>query len=130
MGPKNRNKNYLKQYQNTLEELLQINSDQHREEDDNADVEVENEWDKIKQSLVSATSRTTGEKNIGKNAECFHTECVCALKRKNEARTIMLQHGAGSSCEVCNDYRKKANKICRTKTREIITKINRHNRGT
>jgi hypothetical protein len=35
--------NYLKQYQNTLEELLRINSDQHTEENDNADIEVEKE---------------------------------------------------------------------------------------
>jgi hypothetical protein len=42
--------NDLKQYQNTLEELLHINSDQHTEEDDNTDIEVGKEWDKIKHS--------------------------------------------------------------------------------
>jgi hypothetical protein len=41
MGPKKlKEPNDLKQYQNILEELLHINSDQHAEADGNADIEV------------------------------------------------------------------------------------------
>jgi hypothetical protein len=64
-----------------IEELLNTNSDQHTE-DDKADIEVEIEWDKIKQSIILATSQTIGEKKIGRNAEWFDTECMDALKRK------------------------------------------------
>jgi hypothetical protein len=61
-----------------------------------------------------------GVKKIGRKAEWFDTECMDALKRKNEARIIMLQYGTRSNCEIYNDYRKKANKICRKKRREIM----------
>jgi hypothetical protein len=112
--------NDLKQYQNTLEELLRINSDQHTEEDDNADIEVEKEWDKIKQSIILAASQTIGEKKIGSKAEWLDTECMDVLKRKNEARITMLQHGTRSNYEIYNDYQKKANKICWKKKREMM----------
>jgi hypothetical protein len=61
-----------------------------------------------------------GVKKIGRKAEWFNTECMDALKRKNEARIIMLQYGARSNCGIYNDYRKKANKICRKKRIEEL----------
>jgi hypothetical protein len=60
--------NDVNQYQNTLEELPHINSDQHTQEDDNADIEVEKDWGKIKQSIILATNQTIGVKEDTK--EC------------------------------------------------------------
>jgi hypothetical protein len=53
---------------------------------------VETEWGMIKQSIISATIQTIGEKKKGMKAEWFDMECIDALKRKNGARINMLQH--------------------------------------
>jgi hypothetical protein len=34
----------------------------------------------------------------------------------------MLQHETRSNCEIYNDYRREANKICRKKKREMMKK--------
>jgi hypothetical protein len=118
----------IRQYQNALEGSLQINLDQDKEEEDeNIDVDVEIEWNRIKQSVIQTTTHIIGEKNKGRNVEWFDTECFEALKKKNEARILMLHHETRSNCEIYNDCRRKANKICRKKKREMKKKTTRYN---
>jgi hypothetical protein len=113
-----------------LEGLLHTNPEQHTEEDhNNMDTEMETAWGIIKQSIISAATQTTGEKNKGSNAERFDKQCTDVLKRKNTARINMLQHATGSNCETYNDSQGKANKICQKKKRDD-EKATRYKGGT
>jgi hypothetical protein len=58
-----------------LEGSLQIHLDQDKEEDENADVNVEIEWNRIKQSIIQTTAHIAGEMKKGRNVERFDTEC-------------------------------------------------------
>jgi hypothetical protein len=101
----------VRQYQNALEGSLQINLGQDKEEEDeNVDVDIEIEWNRIKQSIMQTTTHIIGGKKKGRNIEWFDTEFFEALKKKNEARIIMLQHET-SNCEIYNDNRRIDNKM-------------------
>jgi hypothetical protein len=119
------------QYQKALEGSLQINLDQDKEEkDENVDVDVEIEWNRIKQSIIQTATHIIGGKKKGRNVEWFDTEYFEALKKKNEARIIMLQHETRSNCEIYNDYRRKANKIYLKNKKRNDEKTTRDNRRT
>jgi hypothetical protein len=75
----------IRQYQNALEGSLQINLDQDKEEEDeNIDVVVEIQWNRIKQSIIQTTIHITRGKTKGRNVQWFDTEFFEASKKKTK----------------------------------------------
>ena len=106
-----KNEDDLNMYQQKINEKL---------EDTNATQDVQTEWNKIKNVIVQAAKETLGEKKGKRNEEWFYEECRTAIEVKNNMRKIMLQRITRNSKEICLEYRRRANKICREKKREML----------
>jgi len=89
-------------------------------EDTNWIQDVQTEWNKIKNVIVEATEESLGEKKEKRNEEWFEDECRTAIQEKNNMRKIMLQRMTRSSKETYREHRRRANKICREKKREML----------
>ena len=82
--------------------------------------DVQIEWNKIKNVIVEAAKESIGEKTGRRNEEWFDEECRVAIQEKNKKREIMLQRMTRWNKEIYREYRRKANKICREKKREML----------
>jgi hypothetical protein len=105
--PKNEDLNL---YQQKINEKLE-------DTDEIQDVQIE--CNKIKNVIVDAATESLGEKK-GKRNEWFDEECRTAIQEKNNMRIVMLQRMKRNSNENYREYRKRANKICREKKREML----------
>jgi hypothetical protein len=83
--------------------------------------DVQTEWNKIKNVIVEAVMESLGEKK-GKRNEWFDEECRTAIQEKTNMRIVMLQRMTRNNKENYREYRKRANKICREKKREMLTR--------
>jgi len=81
---------------------------------------VQTEWNKIKNVIVEVVKESFGEKKRKRNEEWFDEECRMAIQEKNNMRIIMLQGMSKSSKETYREHRRRANKICREKKREML----------
>jgi hypothetical protein len=69
---------------------------------------------------VEAAKESLGEKKRKRNEECFDEDCRTAIQEKNNTRKLMLQRMTRSSKEPYQEHRRRANKICREKKREML----------
>jgi hypothetical protein len=77
--------------------------------------DVQIEWNKNKNVIVEAAKESLGEKTGRRNEECR-----MAIQEKNNMRKIMLQRMTRSNKEIHREYRRRANKICRERKREML----------
>ena len=82
--------------------------------------DVQTEWNKIKKGILEAAEETIGEKMGNRNEEWFDEEFRAAIQEKNNMRKNMLQRMTRSSKEIYRECRKRANKLCREKKREML----------
>ena len=88
-------------------------------EDTDRTQDVQIEWNKTKNAIVEAAKETLGEKK-GKRNEWFDEERRMAIQEKNNMSKIMLQGMARSSKEIYREYRRRSNKLCQEKKREML----------
>jgi len=88
-------------------------------EDTDGIQDVQIEWNKIKKVILEAARESLGEKGK-RNEEWFYKECRMAKQEKNNMRKIMLQRMTSSSKETYHEYRRRANKICQERKREML----------
>ena len=69
---------------------------------------------------MEAAKESIGEKTGRRNEEWFDDECSVSIQEKNKKREIMLQRMTRRNKEIYREYRRKANKICREKKREML----------
>jgi hypothetical protein len=75
---------------------------------------------KLKNVIVEAAKESLGEKKGKRNEDWFDEECRTAIQEKNNMRKIMLQKKTSSSKETYRKHRRRANKICRERKREML----------
>jgi len=104
------------------EENLNLYQQKINEKLENTDgtLDVQTEWNKIKNVILEAAKETIGEKKGNRNEEWFDEECRIAIQERNKMRKNMLQRMTRSSKETYREYRKRANKLCREKKREML----------
>jgi hypothetical protein len=81
---------------------------------------VQTEWNKIKNVIMEAAKESLGENKGKGNEKLFDEECRTAKQEKNNMRKTMLQRMTRSSKETYPEHRRRANKICRYKKREML----------
>ena len=89
-------------------------------EDTDGIQDVQAEWNKIKNVIVEVAKESLGEKKGKRNEEWFDEEFRRAIQEKNNMRKIMLQKMTRNSKEIYREHRRRANKICREKKREML----------
>ena len=89
-------------------------------EDTDGIQDVQAEWNKIKNVIVEVAKESLGEKKGKRNEEWFDKERRTAIQEKNNMRKIMLQRMTRSSKETYREHRRRANKTCREKEREML----------
>jgi len=89
-------------------------------EDTDGIQDVQIEWNKIKNVIVQAAKESLGGKKGNRNEEWCDEECRTAIQEKNNMRKIMLQRMTRSSKETYREHRRRANKICRGRKREML----------
>ena len=83
------------------------------------DVDVEQQWSLIKQSIQNAAENVVGTiKNKPRN-QWFDSECNDAIEDRNRLRKIMLQRITRSTTEEYKITRRRAKQICRAKKRSF-----------
>ena len=104
------------------EENLNLYQQKINEKLDNTDgtQDVQTEWNKIKNGILEAAEETIGEKMGNRNEEWFEEECRTAIQEKNNMRKNRLQRMTRSNKEIYRECRKRANKLCREKKREML----------
>ena len=107
-------------YQQKINEKLEDTDEIH-------DVEIE--WNKIKNVIVEAAKESLGEKKGKRNEKWFDEECRSAIQENNNMRKFMLQRMTRSSKETYREHRRRANKICRERKREMLKETNRKYRS-
>jgi len=104
------------------EEHLNLNQQKINEKLEDTDEihVVQIEWNKIKNVIAEVAKESLGEKKGKRNEEWFDEECRVAKQEKNNMRKIMLQRLIISSKETYREHRRRANKICRERKREML----------
>jgi hypothetical protein len=88
------------------------------ETDEIKDVQIE--WNKIKNVIIEEAKESLGEKKGKRNVEWLDEECRTAIQEKNNMRKIILQRMTRNSKETYREHRRRANKICRERKREVL----------
>jgi hypothetical protein len=83
---------------------------------------MQTEWNKIKNVIVEMAKESLVEKKGKRNEEWFDEECRMAIQEKNNMRKNMLQRMRRSYKGTYREHRRRANKICREKKREMLKK--------
>jgi len=89
-------------------------------EDTDVIQDVQIEWNTFKNVIIEAAKESLGEKKGKRNEEWFDEECRTAIQEKKNMRKIMLQRMTKSRKQNYREYRRRANKICREKKREML----------
>jgi len=79
---------------------------------------VEQEWDQIKRAIIEATYATIQTQGKKQKNEWWDKDCQLAIKEKNEARRIWLQHKTRASNAWYHKKRNEANRMCIKKKKE------------
>jgi hypothetical protein len=66
------------------------------------------------------TEKSLGENKGKRNEEWFDEECRMAIQEKNDMRKILLHRVTRSSKESYREHRRRANKICQERKREML----------
>jgi hypothetical protein len=66
--------------------------------------DVQTEWNKIKNVIAEAATKSLGEKKGKRNEEWFDEECRTAIQEKNNMRIVMLQRMARNKKENYREY--------------------------
>ena len=82
--------------------------------------DVKIKWNKIKNVIVQVVKESLGEKKGKRNEEWFDEKCRAATQEKNNMRKIMLQRMTRSSKETYREHRRRANKICQERKRDML----------
>ncbi|GFG38951.1 hypothetical protein Cfor_12556 [Coptotermes formosanus] len=106
-----KNEEDLNLYQQKINEKL---------EDTDEIQDIQTEWNQIKNVIVEAATESLGEKKGKRNEEWFDEECTTAIQEKNNMRIVMLQRMTRNNKENYREYRKRANKMCWEKKREML----------
>ena len=106
-----------------LEKLLSEETRQKIEEEFNTQLErqeceedIQREWDAIEQSTQQVL-KFIGKKKANKNKDWFTTECKEMLKKRNEARLLLLRKSNQENKSAYETARKKTKQICRQEKR-------------
>jgi len=89
-------------------------------EDTDGIQDVQIELNKIKNVIAESAKESLGEEKGRRNEEWFDEECRTAIQEKNYMKKIMLQRMTRSSKETYGEDRRRANKICRERKREML----------
>jgi hypothetical protein len=90
-------------------------------EDTDGIQDVQIEWNTIKNVIIEVAKELFGEKKGNRIEEWFDKECRTAIQEKNNMRKIVLQRMTRSSKQtVYREYRRRANKICQERKREML----------
>jgi hypothetical protein len=109
-----KNEEDLNMYQQKINEKL---------EDIDGIKDVKTEWNKIKNVIVEAAKESLCEKKGKRNEDWFDKECRTVIQEKDNMRKIMLQRMTRISKETYREHRRRTNKICREKKREMLKKL-------
>jgi len=74
--------------------------------------DVEQEWDLIKRATTEAVNETIQTQSKKQKNEWWDKDCQLAIREKNEARKIWLQHRTRASNAWYHKKRNEANRMC------------------
>lgn len=103
-------------YQEAIARMLQ-------EENNTGDTTVQNEWDKIKQSLLTAAEETIGYEERTTRNQWFDDECSQVIQMKNRNRKNFLDRPTRAKRTAYEESRRLANRIIKSKKREYNNNI-------
>jgi hypothetical protein len=100
---------YQQEVQQKLQEKTPVNN-------------IEEEWARIKDTIISSAQNVIGETQNGKNEEWYDQECREIIEVKWEARLKCIQRNTRANKEEYNRKRIAAARVCRRKKREALKK--------
>jgi len=83
---------------------------------------VEQEWDQIKRAIIEAAYTTIQTQSKKQKNEWWDKDCQLAIKEKNKARRIWLQHKTRARNAWCKK-RNEANRMCIKKKKEWLNNV-------
>jgi len=83
---------------------------------------VQNKWEQLEKAIKVAAEETLGETKYRRKEEWFDEECAAYIREKNKARQKMIQKETRSNYEEYREWRRKINRLCKGKKREMIKK--------
>lgn len=79
---------------------------------------VEEDWEEIKDILLSASETLGRRKRENKNKGWYDEECRLGIKERNQARLTLLNEANEENKEIYKTKKEKVKKLCRKKKRE------------
>ena len=80
--------------------------------------DVEQEWEQIKKAITEAAKEVIHTQSKKQRNEWWDVDYQVAIRRKNEARRIWLQHRTSGSNVWYHKIRNEANRVCEKKKKE------------
>lgn len=84
--------------------------------------DVDENWKQIARNIKKSAEEVIGVFRRQRNTEWFDNDCEEAIKRKNEARNVMLQKKTRLSRRRYDELRKIAKKMCKKKKKDAMNK--------
>ena len=80
--------------------------------------DVEQEWEQIRMAITEAANKVIQKQDKKQRSEWWDKDCQLAIKRKNDARRMWLQHKTRASSKWYHKKRNEANRMCALKKKE------------
>jgi hypothetical protein len=89
---------------------------------DRTSEDVERKCNEMEGIINEIANEVIGEKKVKRNEDWFDGECVKCIVQKSKARERMIQRETRMDYENYQEERRKANRVCRKKKKEMIQK--------